>query len=71
MQSRKNFENKILCIFGVCYNPMKLTCLKLLSVHAFTKCDTLARPVKQDGRVRSAHLTSFCLIMFDLCVLMQ
>ncbi len=47
------------------------TCLKLLSVHAFTKRNTLARPVKQDGRVRSALLTSFCLIMFDLCVLMQ
>ncbi len=47
------------------------TCLKQLSVHAFTKCNTLARPVKQDGRVRSALLTCFCLIMFDLCVLMQ
>ncbi len=70
MQSRKNFENKNPLYFLSVLQSHE-TCLKLMSVHAFTKCNTLARPVKQDDRVRSAGLTSFCLIMFNLYVLMQ
>jgi hypothetical protein len=55
-------KTKILCSFGVCYNPMKL-CLKLLSVHAFTKCHTLCQASK--ARWQSEEVCSFNIFLFD------